>query len=131
MRAPPPRRPFPGRRCGFPGAVEGGAEVGVGVGVNAGAGVDVGVEVRVEEVVEEEAGRGAGAMGSNLRLFSSWTSGRGVLRRAGAEPVAMTESLRFNTRVFAALRRSTSAFPVTAASSEAELLTLMMIGCGK
>lgn len=82
--------------------------------MGAGAGVDVGVEVRVEE--EEEAGRGAGAMGSNLRLLSFSTSGGGVVRRAVAEPVAMSECLRFSTRrVFAALRRSTSAFPVAAA----------------
>jgi hypothetical protein len=72
-------------------------------------------------------------MARNLRLLSSsgWTystSGRGTVRRAGAEPVAMTEWLRFSVRVFDALppRRSTSALPVPA--SEVEVPFTLMIG---
>ena len=73
----PPRRRFPERRCGFPGA---GVDTGVDGKVGAGA------ETAVEAETEAEAG-GAGAMAAP----SSWTSGRGVVRRAGAEPIPMAE----------------------------------------
>lgn len=107
--------------------MDAGVDVGDG---KVGAGTNMGVDVDLD--AEAEAGGGAGAIARNLRLFSSsgWTSGRGVVRRAGAEPIPMTEWVRFSTRVFDALpRRSTSAFPV--AASEVEELTLMLIGCGK
>ena len=92
-------------------------EVGVEGGATAGAGADVGAGVEAVEV-EVAAGGGAGAMARNLRLLlllsSSWTysSERGVIRRAVVEPASMRECLRFNTRVFDALRRWTSASPV-------------------
>lgn len=64
-------------------------------------------------------------MVKNLRLLlsSGWTystSGRGIVRRAGAdtEPLAKTEWLRFGTRVFDALGRSTSASPVVVSEAE-------------
>jgi hypothetical protein len=68
--------------------VDAGAE-GAGK-VGTGEGMDMDVEA------EAKAGEGAGAMARNLRLWSSsgWTyptSGRGIVRRAGAELVAMTE----------------------------------------
>ena len=48
--------------------------------------VGASAETGVEAETEAEA-RGAGAMA----VPSGWTSGRGVVRRAGAEPIPMVE----------------------------------------
>jgi hypothetical protein len=86
---PPPHQWLPGHCCSLPDAgVDTGAE-GAGK-VSTGEGMDMDVEA------EAKAGEGAGAMARNLCLWSSsgWTYstlGRGIVRQAGAEPVAMTE----------------------------------------
>jgi hypothetical protein len=86
---PPPHRRLPEHRYGLPYAgVDTGADGAGKVGTS--EGVDVDMEA------EAKAGEGAGAMARSLRPWSSsgWmysTLGRGMVRRAGAEPVAMTE----------------------------------------
>jgi hypothetical protein len=90
---PPPHRRLPEHRYGLPYAgVDTGADGAGKVGTSEGVDVDVDVDMEAEA----KAGEGAGAMARSLRPWSSsgWTYstlGRGMVRRAGAEPVAMTE----------------------------------------